>query len=449
MNKKFTILLIACNIFLNTNVFGGVSLCMNIINDKQLCNEIGQMLIIGFGGFGQDKESGKVLWDDINHVNFNKRSVIARHIAEDNIGGVILFERPFYNTTDGQFIRDRNIQNPAQVTKLNKDLQDYNDEVQLKQKVDSLPLFIAVDQEGGRVDRLPFYRGFPAATLLPQALGLKEEMANKKGSQEEKEAALKETYDYAKKIAQELSDLNFNLNFVPTVDININPTNPIIGGMGRSFSSDPKVVFDQAGKVIRAMHEYKIVTGIKHFPGHGSSSGDTHAGFVDVTKTYQKDKELYPYRKLIESSYDDMIMTTHVINGQIDKTQCKEGAKDDPNTWCPGTMSEVTLTKLLRKDMGFTGIIISDDMTMGAIVREDNTEEVQKIKIKDAIKRAINAGVDMFIFANNKDDKTDLVISAIAQLVKDGDVKREKIDEVYNRIVKFKKEKLMLIDVCS
>src|SRR3972149_6688128 len=90
-SKKFTILLITYNIFLNTNVFGGVSSCVNIINDKQFCDKIGQMLIIGFGGFGQDKESGKVLWDDINHVNFNKRSVIARHIAEDNIGGVILF----------------------------------------------------------------------------------------------------------------------------------------------------------------------------------------------------------------------------------------------------------------------------------------------------------------------------------------------------------------------
>ena len=330
MNKKFTILLIACNIFLNTNVFGGVSLCMNIINDKQLCNEIGQMLIIGFGGFGQDKESGKVLWDDINHVNFNKRSVIARHIAEDNIGGVILFERPFYNTTDGQFIRDRNIQNPAQVTKLNKDLQDYNDEVQLKRKVDSLPLFIAVDQEGGRIDRLPVYRGFPVVTLLPQALGLKEEMANKKGSQEEKRAALKETYDYAKKIAQELSDLNFNLNFVPTVDININPTNPIIGGMGRSFSSDHEVVVDQARQFIQAFNERKIIAALKHYPGHGSSSSDTHVGLVDVTNTYQKGQELYPYRELIRNGYDDMIMTTHVINGQIDKTQCKEGAKDDP-----------------------------------------------------------------------------------------------------------------------
>ncbi|MBU0744051.1 MAG: hypothetical protein KKE11_01580, partial [Gammaproteobacteria bacterium] len=427
--NKLAILLVwvVISMFFNSNIFGQSLSCEQITKDQQLCAEIGQMLIIGFGGFKQE-ESGKVLWDDKDGVQFNKKSLIARHIADDHIGGVILFQKSPRDLNTQKFIRDRNIQGPKQVAQLNSALQTYNAVIRQKQKLDSLPLFIGVDQEGGRIDRLPAAQGFPVATLVPQAFGAKEEIAAKKDD------ALNETYAYAKKMAEELSSLHFNLNFFPTVDVNINPANPIIGGMGRSFSSNPDVVFDQAKQFVRAFHDHGIIAALKHFPGHGSSAGDSHLGLVDVTETYQKDRELFPYLGFIKDGYDDMIMTTHVINGQIDQTQCKAGLVTDHTTWCPGTMSKLALTELLRDKMGFNGIIVSDDMTMGAITLE--------YTLSESLKNSINAGVDMFIVANNYEDQTNEVINAIAQLVKDGDIKRERIGESYKRISDFKKKRL-------
>ena len=392
-------------------------------DEQQLRHEIGQMLIIGFGGFKQD-DDGKVLWDDKDGTQFSENSVIARQIAKNHIGCVILFQKPFRDIKTGAFIHDRNIQNPAQVAKLNQDLQSYN-----RQMGNKNSLFLSVDQEGGRIDRLPAPQGFPVATLLPQAFGAKEETAT------DKNAAINETYEYAKKLAQEVFESGFNLNFAPVVDVNINPTNSIIGGLGRSFSSNPEIVIDQARQFIRASKEYKIIPALKHFPGHGSALNDSHLGLVDVTDTYKKELELQPYSRLIADGYDGMVMTTHVINGQIDQAQCKAGAETDHSTWCPGTMSEKTLTDLLRKQMGFKGLVVSDDMTMGAITKEYDTSE--------SFKKAINAGVDIFIVANNYEDQTDKIIDTIAQLVKKGEIKREQINATYNRIIDFKKKYLM------
>jgi beta-N-acetylhexosaminidase len=435
MNKRLQknnciLLLLIAGIFFSSTTFSNIASCRNIL-DKSMCEKIGQMLIIGFGGFKQDKENGQVLWNDVDSTNFNENSLIAKHIANDHIGGVILFLRPLRDIKTKKFIRDRNIQSPAQVAKLNQDLQNFNNQMRKKQGLSDLPLFISVDQEGGGIDRLPASLGFPVRTILPQALGAKEEEAKKKKS---RYSATKETYDYTVRLAQEISDAHFNLNFAPVVDVNINPTNPIIGGLGRSFSSDPQVVVNQAKQFVQAFHEYGIVSALKHFPGHGSSSGDSHEGLVDVTQTYDKSKELYPYYKLIQEGYDDVIMTTHVINGQIDQNQCKIGQKGDRSTWCPGTMSQKTLDSLLRKKMGFKGLIISDDMTMDAIAKQ--------YSLRESLKKAVNAGVDIFIIANNEGDQTNEVIVTLAELVKCGGIKRERIDEVYARITGFKKSKL-------
>lgn len=442
LKNKFKISMVLTLIFLGLIfVFGakdfGKVLACEQITDKQLCSKIGQMLIVGFGGFDQE-QNGNILWNDVDGTQFNKNSLIARHIADNNIGGVILFTKPSRDIRTGEFIRDRNIQTPAQVAKLNKELQTYNEQIRKAQNLETLPLFISVDQEGGSIDRLPATLGFPVRTLLPQALGAKEEMWIDGGdcaADTFKKSALQETYMYAKRLADEISVANFNLNFAPVVDVNINPTSLIIGGLGRSFSSNPEVVVDQARLFIRAFNDYKIIPALKHFPGHGSSSGDSHLGLVDVTESYRKNDELYPYRKLIKEGYDGIIMTTHVINGQIDKTQCKAGSKADSSTWCPGTMSEKTLTDLLRGEMGFKGLIVSDDMTMGAIA--------DQYSIREAFKRAINAGVDLFIIANNKADQTELVINTIAQLVKEGEIQQKKIEDAYDRISKFKREKII------
>ena len=454
MYKNVGLLLIIVCVFLSGQVLGNVSSCQKILGEskesKELCKKIGQMLIIGFGGFSQD-EKGKVLWSDSHGTKFDRSSPIAKHIAEDYVGGVILFNQPLRDAKTEELLRDRNISGPVQLAKLNQDLQDYNSEVRKEQGLPLLPLFISVDQEGGRVDRMPAAQGFPVRTLVPQALGAKEEkgggsvrgvvkslfgMVMPDSCNEIASDAVQETYSYAKTLAEEIFAMHFNLNFAPVVDVNVNPSNPIIGGLGRSFSSDSMIVVDQARQFIRAFNGNGIIATLKHFPGHGSSAGDSHDGLVDVTKTYRRDIELEPYYTLIKDGYRDIVMTTHVINGNIDRSQCKAGAIDDHATWCPGTMSKKTLTDLLRNEMGFKGLVVSDDMTMGAIEKQ--------YPLKVVLEKAVNAGVDIFIIANNKIDKTGEVITALASLIKSGAITREKIDEVYERIANFKKNKITI-----
>lgn len=400
--------------------------CQNLVGAK-LCTEIGQMLIVGFGGFSQD-QFGKITYNDQDGLIFKEHSAIAHAIAEQHIGGVILFTKAWRDTKTEKFIRDRNIQNPTQVAQLNSALQNYNSSIRAKQNLLPLPLFLSVDQEGGMIDRMPANLGFPLSTLLPEAFGAKEDV--NLNNPQKKERALSETYAYAQNLAKEIKAAKFNLVFSPTVDVDVNATNPIIGGLGRSFSSNECVVADQAQQFIRAFRENGIIPVLKHFPGHGSSTCDTHVGLVDVTSTYQKTKELYPYQVLLKTDYVGMVMTTHVINGQVDKTQCKSGATFDHTTWCPGTMSYKTLTNLLRKQLHFNGLIVSDDMTMGAITKE--------YLLADTLQKAINAGVDIFIVANNHADQTAVVVDTIALLVKDGRVSRKKIDDAYARITQFK-----------
>jgi beta-N-acetylhexosaminidase len=426
LNKSIFSVIILTFILTNTYAFTSLPPCKNQLSSK-VCAKIGQMLIIGFGGLKQEK--GVITWEDPNGINFNEKSLIAKHMRELNIGGVIIFEKPYRNEVTKTFIRDRNVHNPEQLTLLTDKLKAYSTLIQKKNHLSVLPLLITVDQEGGMVNRLPTDRGFNFETVIPQALGAEEERIL--SIKQPKKNALVKTYLYASHMANQLYKLHFNVNFFPTLDININPLNPIIGGKGRSFSANPHIVTDQGWEFVKAFHKNGIISSLKHFPGHGSSSLDTHEGMVDVTDSYQKEKELLPFRLLIKYGYEDLIMTTHVINGQIDKTQCKGGPKDDHTTWCPATMSHVTLTKLLRQQLGFKGVIISDDMSMGAIANE--------YPLEVSLEKSINAGVDMFIISNNDADHTEEIVNTIAKLVKEGKINISRIDDAYTHIVKIKR----------
>lgn len=413
-------------IFLSaSSAFATLPACNTIVGQK-MCDQIGQMLIVGFGGYDQDNK-GNIIYNDSNGTVFKKNALVAKYIRDDHVGGVILFSKYNYNNIKGNYFRPRNIKNPQQLTALNENLQTYNTQTREKQNLLSLPLIISVDQEGGHADRLSRDLGFKGAALAEQSFGTKLALAgiNKK------QKILREAYTYAFGIGQELKAMHFNVNFSPVVDVNINPTNPIIGGLGRSFSSNPEIVTKLSWQYIKAYEANDIMPVIKHFPGHGSSSSDSHLGLVDVTNSYQMQQELYPYKKLINENFGGMIMTTHVINGQIDKTQCRKGKISDHQTWCPGTMSYKTLTDLLRNKLHYHGIIISDDMTMKAITNE--------YSLSEALANGINAGVDMFIISNNKKDETQHALDTIAQLVKNKKVSAKKINQAYTRIVTMKK----------
>jgi beta-N-acetylhexosaminidase len=229
-------------------------------------------------------------------------------------------------------------------------------------------------------------------------------------------------------MAQEFMVVRTNTNFAPVVDVNTNPENPVIGKLERSYSSDPEKVAEHAGYTIDEYSKEGILTVLKHFPGHGSSTTDSHRGFTDVTNTWDP-KELIPYKKLFAEKDIRAVMTAHIFNANID------------SVW-PATLSEKTINGLLRDSLGFEGVVFSDDMQMDAIREEFGLET--------AIQQAINAGVDVLIFGNNlhyEPDIADRAIGIIQQLVREGKIEKETIEKSLARIDSLKIE--VIDELCS
>lgn len=344
------------------------------LTDTQLLEKIGQMLIVGFEG-----------------TTITENSPIVKEMEDVNIGGIILFDYDIPSKTP-----IRNIVDAKQTKTLVENLQKFS----------PTPLFIAIDAEGGYVNRLKTKYGFAE---IPSA----EEMGKE---------SLEKTKTIAITLTNQFVDLGININFAPVVDVNINPNNPIIGGIKRSFSSNPKEVTQHALAFIQGHHQNNIITAIKHFPGHGSSQDDSHKGMTDVTTTYQN-KELIPYQELIKTGEVDMIMTAHIINRAIDPDY-------------PATLSQFFIKNILRDQFNFDGVVISDDMQMKAITEYFGFEE--------SIILAINAGCDMLIISNNNStyDETapHKAQEIIFQSVKNGKISEERIIEAFNRVLKLKKE---------
>lgn len=343
-------------------------------NDKQLEGMVGQMLMVGFRGMEVDNDH----W-------------VVHDIRDYGIGGVILFD---YDVPNG--ISVRNIESPEQVKSLVNQLKSYSTE----------PLFIAIDQEGGRVNRLKERYGFPPS-VSHEYLG----SVNNPDT----------TRYFAAQTAETLSELGININLAPVVDLNSNPDNPIIGQLNRSFSSNPDRVVTHASWFIEEHRNNGILTAVKHFPGHGSTWNDSHHGLADVTETWDE-LELVPYQNLINQGMTDMIMSAHIFNATWDAEH-------------PATLTPFVMTELLRNEMKFDGVLISDDMQMGAITEYYGLEE--------AVRLAIHAGIDILIFANNSvyvPDITSRVMGIILNLVETGEVPVNRIEESYQRIMELKKQ---------
>lgn len=340
--------------------------------DVSLDVKIGQMLMVGFRGL-------KVSDDD----------PIVQDMRDRHLGGVVLFDYDVPSKTPV-----RNIESPEQVKAL----------VEALQAVSSIPLLVAIDQEGGKIRRLKEKFGFPS-TVSHQYLGTTNDIAL--------------THEHATAMAQTLAQLGINLNLAPVVDLNTNPDNPIIGQLERSFSADPDVVTNHALEFIRAHHEQGVLCTLKHFPGHGSSTDDSHLGLVDVTDTWSP-TELEPYANIIEAGEADAIMTAHVFNANLDPEY-------------PATLSKPTITGILREELNYDGVVISDDMQMGAIANHYGFET--------AIQAAIEAGVDIIAIANNsvyEEDVAARTVALIKQLVQDGKISQARINESYQRIRRLK-----------
>lgn len=338
--------------------------------------KIGQMLMVGFRGLGVDAAHPLV-----------------QDIQERHLGGVVLFDYDVPSRTSA-----RNIASPAQVTALIAGLQSFT----------SIPLLIAIDQEGGQIQRLKEHFGFPA-TVSAQYLGRVNDLAL--------------TREHATTMAKTLAQLGINLNLAPVVDLNINPNNPIIGGRERSFSANPDLVTNHALEFIRAHHDQGVLCTLKHFPGHGSSAHDSHLGVVDITRTWSL-AELEPYANLIEAGEADAIMTAHVFNAKLDADH-------------PATLSQATITRILRQELNYTGVVISDDLQMGAIATSYGFET--------AVQAAIEAGIDIMALANNsvyEEDVVERAVTLVKKLVQEGKISEIRIDESYQRIQRLKRRLL-------
>ncbi len=346
----------------------------NVLFAQSLEQKISQMIMVGF--------PGKTLTD----------TVIINDLQNRKVGSVILFAG--------------NIESPSQLNQLTAQIQSYS----------TIPVFIAVDQEGGRVARLRETNGY-SSTYTAYQVGtiFNDESINR---------------SWASLMAGWLDDANINLNLAPVADVNVNPESPAIGYLDRSFSGIPDTVFSHCGWFIDEFHKKNIITCLKHFPGHGSASTDSHLGFTDITTTWS-DSELIPYIKLIQNGYDDFIMSGHLFNAQIDSVY-------------PASLSYNTLTRLLRDSLGFDGLIITDGMFMGAITTNYTFDK--------AVELAINAGNDILLYTTNKlsgKSLVDSVVNIVLNKIAEGKITEQRINESYNRIIQKKQQLINHADLLN
>ena len=335
------------------------------LNEIQLKKQIGRMLLVGFPN------------EDIS-----QNSQIVKDIQKYDLGGVILFDKFYDDRT-----KTKNVRSADQVQRLTKKLKMFANR----------ELFIAIDQEGGKVARLKPEYGF---IKTPSAF-------------EVSKTTLKSAKKVYEKQSYMLKQAGINLNFAPVVDLAVNPKNKVIVGLERSYGSDSKTVTSFAGVMIDEQQKSGITSVLKHFPGHGSSLEDSHEGYVDVSKTWST-KELEPYQNLINENKIDMIMTAHVFNKAMDQKY-------------PATLSYRVNSEILRGKMKYHGLIISDDMQMNAIAKHYST--------KEAVTLAINAGVDILLFGNQLAQiSVERIVNTIFEQVRNGSIPISRIIESNQRI---------------
>jgi beta-N-acetylhexosaminidase len=342
------------------------------VKNFTLAFKVGQMVMMGIN----DRKS------------IDANDALREEVTAGKLGGVIYFEKNISPTYSKDMLK-----------KMSLDLQ----------ALAKVPLFISIDEEGGKVHRLKEKYGMirmPSAAYLGKLNDLDS------------------TIFYNQQLAALMSELGINLNFAPDVDLALNANNPVIAKVERSFSADPAIVSAHAKACIEAQHQYNIKTVIKHFPGHGSSATDSHFGITDITKQWQF-IELLPYKDIIQSGTCDAVMTAHIINCRLD------------TTCLPATLSKVIMTDILRGVLGFDGVIFSDDMQMHAISKNYGLEH--------AVKLSILAGVDVVVFGNNVNQSyrtTATEVHAILmKLVKSGEISEERINESFQRIMELKAKK--------
>ncbi|MCR2806444.1 beta-N-acetylhexosaminidase [Paenibacillus sp. SCIV0701] len=320
--------------------------------------KIGQLVIVGLEG---------------QRLNEASR----RMIEEYKVGGFILFKD--------------NIESAGQTAALLNELKAAN-------KGNAVPLWLSVDQEGGRVSRMPAeLHSTPSA----KDIASRNDLAYTRG--------------IAEAIGAELKALGFNMDFAPVLDINSNPKNPVIGD--RAYGSTPEAVIAHGLESVAGINESGVASVVKHFPGHGDTAVDSHYDLPVVEKTVEQlsQFELLPFAEAIDQDVD-AIMVAHLLMRQIDAEH-------------PASISKAVITGLLRDELGYDGVVITDDMTMGALLKGNN--------IGEAAVQSFLAGTDILLVCHEEELQLE-VLQALEQAVDNGTITEQRIDESLRRVLLLK-----------
>lgn len=335
---------------------------MKTIKEMTLKEKLGQLIIAGFHGY---------------EYNDHLKTLI----EEYKVGNIILFTR--------------NIKDLDQLITLNKQIFK-----EVVKHTGNIP-FITIDQEGGMVTRIQ-----DGATFCPGNMTLT--ATNNSDN----------AYKIGKIMGDELSRLGINMNLAPSLDVNNNPDNPVIGV--RSYSDNPKIVSEYGNKYIKGLQEKGVIATAKHFPGHGDTNVDSHLGLPMITHTLKELEkiELVPFKSAIKNGVD-AIMSAHIVFSEIDKSGL------------PGTLSKVILNDLLRDKLNFKGIIVSDCMQMKAIDDQYTTERGTLMGIK--------AGLDIACISHDLEKQVG-ALKLLEQAVLKGELSEDLIDEKVARILSYKEK---------
>ncbi|WP_214764953.1 MULTISPECIES: glycoside hydrolase family 3 protein [unclassified Exiguobacterium] len=352
------------------------------LDQMTLEQKIGQMIMPDFR-----------LWDGVNHTQLAPE--VGRVIDRFDLGGVILFAE--------------NVSETEQTTKLVHDLQ----EVVEQDPSNDIPLFVTIDQEGGIVTRLG------TGTNLPGNMALG---ATRSPAYAEAAGGI---------IGSELHALGINVNFGPVLDVNNNPGNPVIGV--RSFSSDPNLVGELGSAMTRGIQEQGVVATAKHFPGHGDTAVDSHYGLpvVDKSLAELKQLELIPFKRAVAEGID-MVMTGHIGMPQIEDEVVESTQGTFP---LPATLSDDVITGVLREELGYQGLVVTDALNMQAIA--DNFTE------SEAVIKTFKAGVDIALMPTilrsaNDVTKLESIFDDVIEAVESGQLSEADINRSVERILTLK-----------